>query len=503
MTRPPLGTVAVVVLLAAGTAVGSVTHDARVTATSSRQVEVVGATAVCPDLRQAKDLLATRVSVGAGLLPEGRASAGGAITAHRVTEEGSSVAIPVTRAGEVAVNLGTGTTKDGLAVSARGDLAAGLEVEQVTRGERGVNRGLAGLRCEAPKPDVWFVGGSTMLGNDTTLVLANVDDTPTTINVTVFTAKKLLQPSAAQGLVIRPHTRLEVPLDQWVPDQDLLAMHIQSTRGRVAAGLRHDIKTVTATEGVDWVPQTQPPATQVVVPGFAEGPGLRVLYVTNPGVDDTTVEVKVTTQDGQFVPSGDDALDVPAGTTIAVSLSGIAFDKRAEAGTALAATVTSSGAPVIAGGLAKDYTSPSPVREIAYTAGALPLSGPALVTDVVINRPTESTLILTAPAGKATVTVTPVPVLGQTGPKPSGPVKVRIPAGRTAILKLSTFFKPGAEAQLAVEVRPDAGSGPVYAARYLRERGAHGPLTTLLVLEGPSQLVSRPAVVNDPQAGTP
>ncbi|MCU1600763.1 MAG: hypothetical protein JWO22_1472 [Frankiales bacterium] len=501
MRRPPLGTVAVVALLAAGTAFGANVHREAPKSTSARQVEVVGATAVCPDLRQAKDLLATRVSVGAGLLPEGRVSAGGAISAHRVTEKGTSVAIPVTKAGEVAVNLGTGTTKDGLAVSATGDLAAGLEVEQVTRGEGGVNRGLAGLRCEAPKPDVWFEGGSTMIGNESTLVLANVDDTPTTINVTVFSSKKAFTPSEAQGLVVRPHTRLEVPLDQWVPDQDLLALHIQSTRGRIAAGLRHSIKTVTATEGVDWVPQTQPPATRVVVPGFAEGPGLRVLYVTNPGVDDTTVSVQVTTQDGQFVPNGDDAVDVPAGTTVAVSLSGIAFDKQA--GTALAATVTSAGAPVIAGGLAKDYTSPSPVREIAYTAGALPLSGPALVTDVVINRPTESTLILTAPEGAAEVTVTPVPVLGQTGAKPKGPVTIKIPAGRTAVLKLSTFFKPGADAQLAVEVRPRAGSGPVYAARYLRERGAHGPLTTLLVLEGPAQLVSRPVVVSDPQVGTP
>jgi hypothetical protein len=96
-----------------------------------------------------------------------------------------------------------------------------------------------------------------------------------------------------------------------------------------------------------------------------------------------------------------------------------------------------------------------------------------------------------------------VPVLGQSGAKPSGPKTVRIAAGRTATLKLSTFFPPGANAQLAVEVRPAQGSGPVYAARYLREHGAHGPLTTLLVLEGPAQLVSRPVVSSDPQVGAP
>jgi hypothetical protein len=254
---------------------------------------------------------------------------------------------------------------------------------------------------------------------------------------------------------------------------------------------------VTATEGVDWVPQTQPPARQVLVPGLASGTGLRAIYITNPGPDDTTVKLTVTTQDAQFVPAGDDAIDVPHGRTVSVRLDHITIKS------ALAATVTSDGAPIIAGGFAKDFQSFSPVREFAYTAGALPLSGPALVTDVVINRPTESTLILTAPHGSATVTVSPVPVLGQSGAKPSGPKTIHIEGGRTATLKLSTFFRSGATAQLAVEVRPEPGSGPVYAARYLREHGAHGPLTTLLVLEGPAQLVSRPAVISNPQVGAP
>ena len=494
MTRPPLGTVVVVGVLAAGTLVGSSVHRDVAHRAGPEQVEVVGATVVCPDLRQQAGVLATRVSVGSGLLPAGRRSTGGTVSARRVTQQETAVDLAVTKAGQVAVNLGTGTTKDGVVVTASGDLAAGLEVEQVTRGERGSNRGLAGLRCEAPKPDLWFEGGSTMLGNETTLVLANVDDTPATVNVDIFSAKH--KANGARGIVLQAHTRREIPLDTIAPDEDLLALHVQASRGRVAAAVRHALTTLRATEGVDWVPETQPPARQVVVPGFASGRGLRALYVTNPGGDDATVRVQVTTQDGQFVPRGDDAVDVPAGRTVAVRLDNITGSS------ALAATVTSDGAPVIAGGFAKDYQE-GPVREFAYTAGALPLSGPALVTDVVIDRPTESSLILSAPTSAATVTVTPVPVLGQSGAKPSGPKTVRIPAGRTAVLGLSTFFRPGAEAQLAIEVRPAAGSGPVYAARYLREHGAHGPLTTLLVLEGPATLVSRPTVYSDPQVATP
>ena len=109
-------------------------------------------------------------------------------------------------------------------------------------------------------------------------------------------------------------------------------------------------------------------------------------------------------------------------------------------------------------------------------------------------------MLLTAPDSDATVTVSPIRVLGTAGALPAAKT-IRIPGGRTVALKLSTFYPPGTQIQLAVEVRPLSGSGPVYAARYLRERGAHGPLTTLLDLQGPSQTVTRPAVVQDPRIG--
>jgi hypothetical protein len=204
------------------------------------------------------------------------------------------------------------------------------------------------------------------------------------------------------------------------------------------------------------------------------------------------VSIQVTTEDGQFVPVGRDAVDVPAGTTVSVRLDDVTGTS------AVGVRVRSTGAPVLAGGFAKDYQS-GPVREFAYTGGAEPLSGPALLTDVVINRPTESTLILSAPEGAATVVVRPIRVLGERGALPA-PKTVGIAAGRTATLRLSAFFRPGTTARMAVELSPVAGSGPVYAARYLREHGSHGPLTTLLVLHGPVQLVSRPSVVEDQQA---
>jgi hypothetical protein len=184
---------------------------------------------------------------------------------------------------------------------------------------------------------------------------------------------------------------------------------------------------------------------------------------------------------------------VPPGTTLATELVPLT-DK-----TPATVKVVSDGGPVVAGAFVYDLQA-GPVREIAYAGSALPLSGPSLLTDLVINRPTESTLILTALGEAATVDVTPVPIVGLDAPLPPAK-RVTVPGGRTTTLKMSTFLPPGATGRLAVEVRPVPGSAPVYAARYLREHGSRGPLTTILDLQGAAQRVPLPAVARDPLVG--
>lgn len=491
MKRPPLGTLAVVGALLAGSAIaGSSSRPAR---TAAKQVEVVGATAACPDLRQQHKVLGTRVSVGAAPLPAGRTASHGTVSAFRIRSH-TSTPVTVTAPGQVAVGMGASTTEDGLVVNATGELAAGLEVEQITRGRSGRNRGLAGIRCDAPRRETWFVGGATGIRDSTTLVLANVDDTPSTVDVTVFTGTGPIDPRLGQGITVQPHARKLVSLDDLAPDRIQLALRVLARRGRVAADLLHARIDGRIPLGVDYVPGGAPPARTVVVPGFPQGPGQRVLLVTNPGSDDTTVSVRVTTIDGQFVPTKLNAINVPAGTTVAAHIDPITDTSP------LTAQVTSDGAPIVAGGVVQDKQD-THVAEMAYTGGTAPLSGPALLTDLVIDRPTESTLILTAMDAAATVRVTPIRVVGTAGSLPA-PKTVHVASGRTAALKLSTFFPPGTETKLAVEVRVLDGSGPVYAARYLRERALSGPLTTLLDLKGPAQRVPRPVVFRDVRLGS-
>ncbi|MDP9182799.1 MAG: DUF5719 family protein, partial [Actinomycetota bacterium] len=489
----------VLVLLTAGTVVVSSVEPPVQRRARTESVEVVGATAVCPDVRQDAGLYSTRISVGAAPLPVGRTATGGAISTTLVQGlDTTTKQVPIKQPGQVAVGLGTTTDENGVVVAATGALATGLEVEQVARVNDGRFRGLAGLRCEAPKRDAWFIGASTGIVDFSVLVLANVDDSPATVDITAFGRSGGVDPRPGQGLTIAPHTRKVIALDTLAPDRQYLVVHVRSRQGRVVAALRDARYSGNKPLGFDYVPQAVPPATTVVVPGIPQGPGFRGLVIGNPSNDDTVVSVQVTLRDGQFVPAGMDEVHVPAGHTAMVDLT------KVTDASPLTVTVKSPGVPVVAGGflLEAQAFQLGGIRETAYAGSTLPLSGPALLTDLVIDRPTESTLILSAPDTEATVVVTPITVLGAAGSPPE-PRVVTIPAGRTVAFRLSTFFPPGTKAQLAVEVRPQGDSGPVFATRYLRERGGRGTLATLLALKGPAQLVVRRAAAQDDEAAYP
>ncbi len=486
---PPLALVGVVGLLVAGTAAATAAGlPALAGVGTGRPVTVIGATAVCPDLRQGVGLT-TRVSAGSAAT-----STEGSIQTQRLSPSGPRLRRAAVRPGQVSAGFGGDVSRDGMVVTARGPLAGGLEVEQLTRGDRAADRGFAGLRCGPPSSEAWFVGGGAAAGERALLVLANSDDAPALVDVAVFSSTGAQDPRRGAGLAVAPHSRTFVQLDTLAAGKDLLAVHVRTRRGRLAAALRYTRYDGQVPGGVEWVPQSQPPATTVVVPGVPVGPGHRYALITNPGPDDTTVSVQVTTSDGQFLPTGLEAVRVAAGHTVRERLDALTDTSG------LALRVVSSGGPVLAGGYVLDTSDTGPVSEISYTAGSAPLSGPALLTDVDLDESRQETLLLsTLGAAPASVLLRPVAISGSTTRLP-GASTVRVPAGRTITVDLVSLIVGATQGRFALEVVPAAGSAPVYAARYLRESGPDGPLTTLLDLQSPAQQVLRPAVVRDPGA---
>lgn len=496
--RVPLGLLAVVAGLAGLVAIGTATTPSGAGAPTTVTVPLVGATAVCPALRREDaEQLITRVSVGVvaptGAAPAASAPPGsdGVVWSQPLGGTGAPSLLPLQVPGQVVAGLGTELTDNGLVVQARGTLAPGLQVEQLTRAPTGPRRGYEGLHCASPQTDTWFAGGSLGAGESATLVLANEDDTAAVVDLQVWSAEGPVDPRPGKGLVVPAGGRTAVPLDTLAPAHTGLALHLRAARGRVVAAVEHLRGGDGTPLGAEWVPPTSP-AARVVVPGLPAGPGGRTLLVTNPGLDPTVVAVQLTAGDGQFVPAGLDAVPVPAGTTVPVDLTALL------AGSPGAVTVTSAAGPVLAVGLVADGAGPT--QDISYAGSAGPLDGPGLIPDLAGGA---GVLLLTALAGDASVVVTPLPVLGvPPGAATPAPQAVPVAGGTTVGLPLVTFGVTG-DGTLALQVGPAPGSGPVHAAVLLREDLPDGPLTTLLTLVAARQGAERPVVDADPGAALP
>ncbi len=459
---------AVGVLLGVVVAAGQLTAGPPPEGPVGQQLPVTSRTAVCPDVRQDGDRGASTVTAAGGTT-----RTGGPLVGSRRPVAPGPVARDLAAGLEGAVHVTTAT----------GAAAGALVVEQTTRATAGTRRGVAALTCPSPSAESWFVGGATVLGTSSELLLVNGEPTPATVDVTLWTSTGQADPRPGRGIRVPPRTRVAVPLDRLAPDRDLLALRVAATTGRVTSALRVVRVDGRTPLGTDWVPPSPGPARESVVPGLPEGPGRRTLLVTNPGEIATTVSAELTTADGQYLPEDLQAVEVPAGTSVALDLSDLLADTPA------AVRVRSDGAPVLTGALVVDRQD-GPVREIAFAAATPALDGPSLLADVRLSPPTEVLLLLSAPAGDAVVELVP------TAPGELATQRVEVPAATTVAVRLSRFLPPGSTGSLAVEVRPV--SGRVHAARYSRERGSRGPFTTLLPVLPSVTSVAAPAVVGVP-----
>ena len=443
---------AVALVLAAGIGLGHVTAAEPAEPRTARAAPVVAATAVCPDAGRPGTTVAAAPAATSGPLgaPPSTtvAAAGPGLTSGPLGAPPQPLAAPVLR------DLADGAH----VVTARGDGAGALSVVQRTRTASGAGRGAAALVCPAPAVETWFVGGATVVGATSELVLVNVEDTPAVVDVRVWTAGGPADRRPGRGTAVPARTRVVVPLDRLAPDRDLLAVHVDAVRGRVASALRVTRADGRTPLGTDWVPQAQPPAGEQVVAGLAAGPGSRTALVTNPGEDDAVVRLELATGDGTYVPEGAGAVLVPAGTSVAVDLS------AQLSATPAALRVVSDGPPVLAGAVLVDGAGTA--RDAAWAAAVPVLDAAAVLADV---DPDRDVLLLSALDGDATVAL--------------GGGRLDVPSGTTVAVPLTA----------GGTLRPLTGR--VHAAHWSLERGSRGPLTALLPVLAGRLVVSPPVVV--------
>lgn len=482
MTAPPPRLLLVVALLGAGVAgTSAVPRPGDGERPAATQAAVVGADLVCPEVRQQPGAVLTAVAAG---LPEGS-------TAQLAAGPLGGAPVALAADGAAVVGLGDGVAEGALTVRARGDGASSLSAGQTTLVSAGAVRGLAAVPCVAARTDAWLVGGATTVGDTAELILANPDEEPAVVDVTVLTAEGPTDPRPGSGIAVPAGARVAVPLDRLAPDRSALAVRVRATRGRVASAVRHERSDGVVPRGVAYAAAGRP-AQEVVVPGLPSGPGGRSLVLGNPGLADLRASIEVTTTDGQLVPAGLDEVAVPAESTVVVDLSAVL------GATPATARVTATGGPLVAAGVAEDAGA-GDVRDLAYLAPAVALPAPVVVPDVTLGA-AETTVLVSALGGDAVVEIAVLPVAGQP-PVPAPPRRLDVPGGRTVAVPASSLVPAGATGRVALQVTPDDTASPVHAAVVVQARPADGPLLAATTLAASAPVVERPAVVRDPGVG--
>ncbi|HEY3560116.1 MAG TPA: DUF5719 family protein [Kribbella sp.] len=394
LSDPRLRIGAVVAAMAVLAGLGVVTHpkkaDTRVEAATSEPARtVVNRTALaCPALAPGGKMTSV-VNAVAPTLPDGTPTAGG-------TAEPLSIAPLPATSDPVGSLLKRGiigsspvvVKPEPLSIKGTGPLAAGtVGTSTTTAPDDEVNRGMASVPCQLPGSDFWFVGASGTSDRRDVLVLTNLDTINAEVNVSVYSRTGAADLPAARGITVPARGSSELFLRQIAPNLRDIALHVESTGGRVAAAVRSNASSAGKPLGVDWLNQSAAPATKVFVPAVAPGGGQRILSIANPSDLQATASLTVNGPNGPFKPAGLETVSVDAG-----SVKSIALDKVLH-GDASAITIASD-QPVTASMRTTDASN----TEFSSIGSADALAGPAYLVLPAHKQP--AVLQVTAP-GKA------------------------------------------------------------------------------------------------------
>ena len=387
---------------------------------SAGAVEPVdSSTAVCPEPGSVGGSLTTStVTVIPGLSGQDRpgdaiigflqgpdSDGSGGILADDTVDGGAQPQGDLAAPGDVAQVISGDGRLPALEVRTLGGLAPGLVAAQTTRDSFSEGRGLASQPCLGPATTWWFVGGGSTAGRESALVLVNPEQTPAELEVAISGPDGPVSAPRLRGLVVEPRSRVVVRLSREAPRLPAAAWRVTVRQGRVMAALSDKEAEGFVPRGADWIPASVDPATRVLVPGVIGGGGGRQLLVHAPGDLTATVQVRLITEQGSFVPAATPEVEVPGGTVVAVDL-----DSSLQG--ADATVDLQSDLPIVAGVRQRhpgvDGTAGS-LLETSFTAGAPLIGAVSATTGLPAERSTGVTVWFTAPDDIIEIEAAPPP----------------------------------------------------------------------------------------------
>ncbi|MEV7088284.1 DUF5719 family protein [Streptomyces sp. NPDC093085] len=374
----------------------------------------------------------------------------------------------------------SGATAPALVGTATGRFAPGWTTQQTTTVTAGGARGLLGMTCTAPDTSFWFPGASTERSRQDYVHLTNPDDTVAIVDVELYGADGAVKADSGEGIPVPARSSVPVLLSTLTSEAaPNLTVHVSTRAGRVGAA----VSAADDAGGSDWLTASADPAGSLVLPGIpADATDVRLVAFAT-GSADADLKVQLSTPEGTITPAGHESLHVKSQMTAALELGDLT---KGEAGS-LVLTPTGSTAPVVAA--LRVVRGKGEKREIAFIPATGAITARATVAD---NRAKGSTLTLTAPDGAAKVRVTSSPGTG--GGEPT--VETYTVKARST-LAVTPKAPAGLKGSYALTVEPEAGGGPVHAARTLEVPEDGVPMFTIQTLPDDRGTVSVPRARED------
>lgn len=172
--------------------------------------------------------------------------------------------------------------------------------------------GLSTTGCAVPQTDQWIAAGSTTLGEDIVLVLANPSKVASVAEISGYGGAGLLD-TTPQRVTVPAESTVTVLPAGFLSDQERLVLRIRADGAGVAAWAQVSGMDGEVPRGNAWAGAVKP-TTSAVFLGVTDSSSLRIAV---PGEEPASVAITVSTDDGESpLPSG--SVTVDAGTVLDV-----------------------------------------------------------------------------------------------------------------------------------------------------------------------------------------
>jgi hypothetical protein len=260
-------------------------------------------------------------------------------------------------------------------------------------------------------PDWYFSGGDTGVGADDTLALFNPFGDDAIVDLTFLTAQGVEAPGQGQAVDVPRRSRISVPLQQLIPDQDGLAVHVHARTGRLVAEQSVSFDGTNGLTGFSTTLGATGAAASWRVPtGDAETGAGSTLALANFGGAGTRVDVRVVLDSGAALPTIH--VSVPAMGLTPVPLStiptggGFAVSARAARGAIVVQLLGTWSSATPGPGSVATLGSTVTASRWSFSTGRVTAAGAAQLVALNPSRRRLSVRLLAGAAGAVTTVAT-------------------------------------------------------------------------------------------------